>query len=319
MASVDRDSVRLELFRVSPSTLKLYTSALKDFLSFVRSSNSDSSRSLSSSSADSLLYSYIHYLFVSGLPRSRAVNAVFGLCLYHPALKDKLPRSKAALCGWQRLVKSESYPPVPRHIAFLIAASLCKGGSWSAGVAVLLAFHCYLRVSELCALRLVDVISSSNAALRASSSSSMGLQLSTTKTGRHQFVVITDVSVQRLLTMLLQQARAEGRQTLFPFDVCKFRSLFTGACSVLGLAHLRFTPHSLRHGGATHDFLQGVPFEDIMLRGRWKSSDSARTYIQAGRALLSLQRLPPSVSQVGDALTRCIVPFFVKYLPQRKR
>jgi hypothetical protein len=46
-----------------------------------------------------------------------------------------------------------------------------------------------------------------------------------------------------------------------------------------------FVPHSLRHGGAVHDYLNNQPLEEILLRGRWKSSDSARTYIKDGLAL----------------------------------
>jgi hypothetical protein len=41
--------------------------------------------------------------------------------------------------------------------------------------------------------------------------------------------------------------------------------------------------HSLRHGGATHDYLKGMPFDDVMVRGRWAVTKSAVHYIQQGR------------------------------------
>ena len=61
-------------------------------------------------------------------------------------------------------------------------------------------------------------------------------------------------------------------------------------------------PHSLRHGGATYDFLRGMSIEQIMFRGRWVSMESARRYVQTCKALLIRQRVPQHLHDVGTLL-----------------
>lgn len=63
-------------------------------------------------------------------------------------------------------------------------------------------------------------------------------------------------------------------------------------CDALGLQSHHFTPHSLRHGGATHAYSHlGQSIETIMHRGRWQSTQSCKTYLQAGRAQLLEQNI----------------------------
>ncbi len=61
-----------------------------------------------------------------------------------------------------------------------------------------------------------------------------------------------------------------------------------------------YTPHSLRHGSATHDFCNGIEIETILIRGRWVSAKSARTYIQSGRSLAIQTNLPQSLPQLPN-------------------
>ncbi len=57
--------------------------------------------------------------------------------------------------------------------------------------------------------------------------------------------------------------------------------------SELLAAEFEFTPHSLRHGGATNDLILNLrTLEQIVERGRWQQSKSARTYLQAARSLV---------------------------------
>ena len=60
--------------------------------------------------------------------------------------------------------------------------------------------------------------------------------------------------------------------------------------------------HSLRHGGATADFLRGMPIEDIVARGRWQLSATAKRYIQVGRSLLLGHTVPTGIMTLGSAL-----------------
>ena len=85
---------------------------------------------------------------------------------------------------------------------------------------------------------------------------------------------------------------------MFPYTTDQFRTLFKSTCAKLGLCE-KYVPHSLRHGAATRAFQQGVKLEDIMLRGRWASSKSARTYIQSGPALLLAVQVPKEAAKLG--------------------
>ena len=79
-----------------------------------------------------------------------------------------------------------------------------------------------------------------------------------------------------------------------------FRTLFAQAQIELGWVRGTgapiFVPHSLRHGGASVDYLGlgATRIEEIMFRGRWATMKSTRHYIQTGPALMAhwIQRIP---------------------------
>jgi hypothetical protein len=105
--------------------------------------------------------------------------------------------------------------------------------------------------------------------------------------------------LQALLCLLLADTR-RGR-FVFPFSAQTLRSRFHQVCAELGLSE-QYVPHSLRHGGATRLHLQGVSMEDILLRGRWASTKSARRYVQAGRAQLMAMAVPADLAAAARVL-----------------
>jgi hypothetical protein len=60
-------------------------------------------------------------------------------------------------------------------------------------------------------------------------------------------------------------------------------------------------------GGATHDHLCGLLLADVLLRGRWASTKSARHYIQSGRALLLALNAPPHIVRLARFLLMDVV------------
>ena len=84
-------------------------------------------------------------------------------------------------------------------------------------------------------------------------------------------------------------------------EMC-IRDRFKEALLYFPLDKAGFTLHSLRHGGATRDYLGGVALNDIMVKGRWVSLSSCRRYLNAGQGLLLRVRIPRS-SRL--ALTSC--------------
>jgi hypothetical protein len=101
--------------------------------------------------------------------------------------------------------------------------------------------------------------------------------------------------VRKLLRLVM--AGKTGDDLLFPLAAKTYLSHLRGACKLLNLGK-SYVLHSLRHGGATEDYIGGTSVEDVLLRGRWVSTKSARVYIQSGRALLLQQRIPEKVRRL---------------------
>ena len=59
-----------------------------------------------------------------------------------------------------------------------------------------------------------------------------------------------------------------------------------------------FHPYRLRHGGASHDFVNKLrDLTEIQHRGRWKSTASVRRYQKGGRLTQLMNALPKQVQQ----------------------
>ena len=251
---------------------------------------------------DEALCQFFHELYLDrgGACRGLAEAALSGVNFRWPFVKGRLFYSQQALRGWRRLTPSVPHPPFTWDLTVCVGLRLALSGRWALGVGTLLAFECYLRVGELCGLRRKDVAVPGDRRL-GSLHRGMYLRLKHTKTGNNQWVEIRSPTVRSLVELLLASVGSRGRSRLFPVSTSTFRKHFKASCEDLGLSP-DYVPHSLRHGGATHDHLRGMPLEDILRHGRWASTKSARHYIQAGRALLLSAEIPEDVLDLAQAL-----------------
>ena len=94
---------------------------------------------------------------------------------------------------------------------------------------------------------------------------------------------------------------------VFDFSPQLLRRLMREASVSLGVGGTLYVPHSLRHGGATHDFLRTGSIEHVQFRGRWKSMESSRRYIQQSHALLAAQQVPSNLNQLGALFSDSLV------------
>ena len=286
----------------APSTRKKYLSAVQLFLDFCGDSGEDPT---SPSDFDELLNDFIHHLFLTEAGKSRAVDTIYGILMFLPELKSHLPVSMLAARGWNKLAPVLSYPPLTWDLTVLVALKISLR-SWPCAIGTLLAFDCFLRIGELCSLKREDVADAKDARLGVDFKG-MALRLRKTKTGPNQWVTVENVQVMHLLRALI--AKAKPGHSLFPVSTSTYRRLFKSACSDLKLSST-YVPHSLRHGGATRQHLLGKSMEDILLRGRWASTRSARRYIQSGRAVLLSMDIPASLARLGPILSRDITTTF---------
>ncbi len=279
----------------APATQKKYGTAVDEFLTWLLSHGLDSD---DPSVIDEILTDYLHDLYLDGGGKGKAQDTIFGLMAFSPQLKGRLHLSLLALRGWQKLQPVVSYPPLSAELCVAVAVKLAFSGHWRAGVGVLLAFDCFLRVGELTSLKCEDVADSKDPRV-SSSFKGMSLRLRSTKTGPNQWVEVSDARVQTLLRTILSTRRPSD--SLLGLSAERFRRLFKSSCSALGLSP-RYVPHSLRHGGATSCHLQGMSIEQILLRGRWASSKTAKRYIQSGRAMLLSMETPATLVPILPVL-----------------
>jgi hypothetical protein len=274
------------------ATRKKYDDAFAKFTSWVIDNNEDAS---SVEDFDEILCEYFHDVFILGGGKGRSLceSTLSAISLFLPKFKTGLHFSRLALRGWKRMIPSVSHPPLTWDLTVLVAVQMAMRGRWSLGVATLLAFDCYLRVGELTNLRRGDIADVGDRRL-GSANQGMSLRLVHTKTGDNQWVTVRSPIVATLMRQQLKRVGPGRKTKLFAVTTATYRNWFKSCCSWLDLDS-GYVPHSLRHGGATHDHLQGKPLEEVLQRGRWASTKSARHYVQAGRALLLSTSVPVDV------------------------
>jgi len=297
---------------IAPSTNSKYSSAFNQFLSYLHKHrlNIDS---LSTRQLDSHLVDYIHHLHVLHVPFTTAQYCLSSLIRYTGS-RDSFHRSRLALRGWRRLDarKKRHRPPLTLEVTVLLSVVLLKSNYYAAGVATLLGFHCYLRINEICNLKIRDVVFNGDSRVGTAMSVLATIRLARTKTGENQAVNVTDPHVAAVLydyicSITNINSIATCRRSLFGFSAARYRSLFGSAVDALGLGDVGYTPHSLRHGGCTRDFMLNVPLLHIQYRGRWRSEASLRTYVNTGTVLLLRTRLSSELTESAQLFMRHLV------------
>ena len=288
---------------VNPTTLARYRQHVVAFIQW-QWQNDESARD--ESEMDEILLMYIHDLYEerghSG--KAVAVNTIYGIYLYLPDYKGCLPRSQQAIKGWNRHVIGRSAPPLTWELASALAVQLARKPQYRRhAVAVMLGFDCLLRIGEVLGLRREDVADSDDPRLGAEKTGpGTIIRIRKAKTGKNQWVVIHDPQVRSMVLHLVSVTKKGA--LLFPISTSSFRAVFHRGCSELGLSSL-YVPHSLRHGGATRfRHMLRWSMEDVVERGRWASSKSAKIYIQAGIALLMSMTAPAGLVDLGFKLSQ---------------
>jgi integrase len=137
------------------------------------------------------------------------------------------------------------------------------------------------------------------------------IKLAITKTGINQSVSITNVGIATLLKDLVHynnvNLNMNSHGLVFGMNAQTYRSLFHRACSSLGFESIGYTPHSLRHGGATYLHMNGMDVKNLMLIGRWRSESSLTIYVQVGAVLLLGAKISVQMFNIAKLLIQHIV------------
>ena len=164
---------------------KRYIPAVRDFVAFV----ADYGDSVDSAAeCEYWLAFYMHTSYVTGwASKSRCSMALYGIEFFMPEAKPlKLPR--ACMRGWDKLVPPTPYAPMPLDLVHAVAVTCALAGAVAVGIAILLSFDCLLRISEVAALRVGDIVD--HRAQADPVGHGVAVYLRSTKTGRRQAVMI---------------------------------------------------------------------------------------------------------------------------------
>jgi integrase len=282
----------------APATAKKYFGAVIRFAHWCRALGLQQLRK--PRDIDRHLSDYMVELWFDGVGKAEASCTFYGLDMLVPGIKKKMERARRSLRGYNRMMPSVARPPMPWTVAAAVAVWLAAQKKATMAIGVILSFECYLRSGELLRLITTDFASGGDARLGLKDNQRMHIHLRRTKTGRHQGVEVRDQQVMQLVQWLL--ARTKAGRRVFNYHASTYRRWFHRACAALSLSP-DYVPHSLRHGGATRDYLNGVPIADVMVRGRWAATKSATHYIQQGRQLMMLQSVPSYVDAFGKLAT----------------
>jgi integrase len=276
---------------VNPQTASRYAKDLQQFLTWVQ--QQPRNRTDSYLELDALLIRYFTYCFdinPARGERQKCVNARAAILLWHPNAKMFFRGSERALLGWERRVPPAQKPPCPVELVVLLVKHFVDAGKTDMALVTWLCFHGYLRINEALNVRAQDITFPKD-------NSPGGIRLPQSKTGINQSVMLTIPELWVLLRWHVSRAPA-GRQFLFPnLSGPQVARELDAAVLTWGPLPHRFLPHTLRHGGATNDFLNNVPMDKIIHRGRWASPASATRYIQQGRAMLIGEQLPAAIRE----------------------
>ena len=298
----------LRSMALAPASQKAYSKQLGSLLSHTRFSHT-AFFALPAAAVDRALAVYIQFCYDARSSFTYASHALSAVVHQRPDLRHQLPVARQCIRGWEKVRTSTPHAPLTWELTVLMACTMARSGYHGPAVAMLLAFDCFLRVGELTRIRRSDVVTPNDSRM-GRAHATMAVVLRVAKTGKMQSVGIASADVGELLaqwvrlTPLTSSGAADPR--IFPFSPDFFRRLMERTASALRLP-THYTPHSLRHGGTTDDFLRNGSVERIQFRGRWKSLESVRRYVQTARAVLAAQQVPRELNELGVTLSEGLV------------
>lgn len=257
---------------------------------------------------DELLVRYFDEWFMKQRPAAQGEKLVAALAFFFPKLNKlgSAPLSHAvrALRGWRRAVPPQSRLPLPM-IGLLALVDEILETDWEMALALILAFHCFLRPGEVGALTLAQVVAAPGPS--GAARMKVGLVLAPlelakpSKTGLWEEAVLIDRCDPIIRPLLALKSHAIAHNTkLWSFCLGALSARMRQATERVGLNEFNISAYSLRHGGASHDLrCQLRPLQEVKRRVRWASDSSLKRFSKETRLIEVMQRVPPET--VGRA------------------
>lgn len=244
---------------------------------------------------DERCFQYIEELWSEGESLYHAADLLSGLQHYLPMVKRRLNQSWRLCAGWTRQELPNRAAPMTLEILMGILGLAVAMDDFEMAAMTGCAFFGMLRASEIFSLKRKHI------AIRGSHIT-ISLMHTKTTSRKRAYEVVTFKS--RLISWLLSVLFGKRflHSDLVQTTPSKFRGRLAVYLEFLGLAHVRFTFHSFRRGGATFDFQSHGLMDRTLLRGRWENSRTARIYINDGLASLVELNFPDTARDLCKML-----------------
>ena len=279
----------LESNAVTLPTMAAYRYALQAFSDFCLTAhgamNPDDPNIL-----ESQILNYMDVLYADGYGPEVGKRLLAGIQALYPRYSRHgdltLPRVRRATQGWERLVPSRSRWPVPWGLVAAAAVWLARRVGLEYCLAMILACQCYLRPSEVVTLRVRSLAPPSvNHADGPRSHYSIVVReevdMEPTKTRTYDDSVLLDRPDLKWMGRFWRQLRRHRRPDdfLFTFSQEEFAKVVKAAFEAIGAGDLGVVAYSLRHGGASWDYLMKYrTLSEVKARGRWRADSSVARY-----------------------------------------
>eukprot|EP00438_Fugacium_kawagutii_P027735 Skav224788 [mRNA] locus=scaffold764:22465:23439:+ [translate_table: standard] len=260
---------RLQDLVVKPGALNKYHQQFNKFHDWATANQLPLHDALS---LDAAAAQYIEALWADGFGRAEASYFVASVQFMLPHMKHSLPLAWRLVKTWTKHEMPTRAVPLDAHTVLSFCALFVIWGEKRLAAGILVAFDFFLRTGELFTIRRNQVEFSGHTAT---------LQLQNTKSSGHQIHSERLLAWGRLSVQALQFL-CRGLQPgdfLLSSSAARFRTLWHRAVQFFLLGDYFIQPYSLRRGGATSAFRRGVTFDQLLVRGRWSHTRTARIYL----------------------------------------
>eukprot|EP00435_Cladocopium_sp_Y103_P056632 s889_g19.t1 len=225
-----------------------------------------------STDIDGAAAAFIESLWADGFGRAEASYLLASIQFMLPTMRRSMPLSWRLVKTWTKHEMPTRAVPLDAPVALAFAGLFWAWKEHKLAAAILVAFDFFLRTGEIFTVRRKDVEFFKFSAT---------LQLLQTKSSGHQIhserLLAWDDAAVKALAFLCRGL--QPGDLLIPDSAARFRSLWHKAVHFFGLQDYHIQPYSLRRGGSTSAFRKGIPFDQLMVRGRWAHQQTARLYL----------------------------------------
>ena len=283
----------LQFIGLKPRTLKCYENALRAFFTYLEEENI--SLPTKRSRLDELLAQFLEHLYLDDRPITYAGHTMSAFRRFYPQLRYKLPLSKQYFSNWRSVHVSQQATPLPATLALAIAGVAAECNHLAFACLVLVGFLGFLRTSEMTNLTWQKLTFDPN-------SGQIVLALPSTKTSKNkeESIVLSD---RRVCLLLERLEKCQASNRLWKWSPSVFRKQLADILSFLQIEPSSFSAYSIRRGGATHAFSEGIPMDQLVIKGRWQNAKTARIYLDSGRAALVQLQFSAHTSHLISAAT----------------